>query len=291
MPLRRAIEGLSQAQKVAILIDRRVDPSEKLNLTIKDTPLRSALQEIADHCGLGVSRIGMAVVYFGPPSIAEKLPSIEAAFVRAVRRLSPPAQRKFFQSKALAWDDLASPRDLLAQLGQQNRVAIDGLDCVPHDLWAAADLPPLSLIDRLTLIAVQFDLTFKVASGEARLGLIPVPENLPTPAKKSKETSVGSRPPRPPPAEPSASVERIRIQRLSVQAEPLGPVLRQLANRLGLELRMDEKALAAAGISLDQRVSVKIENATVDELLRQLLKSTGLKFHRRQRVVEILPAE
>ena len=78
---------------------------------------------------------------------------------------------------------------------------------------------------------------------------------------------------------------------MSVQAEPLGPVLRQLADRLGLELKIDEKTLAAEGISLDQRVSVTVENATVDELLRRILKSTGLTFHRRQKLVEIVPAK
>ena len=48
---------------------------------------------------------------------------------------------------------------------------------MPHDLWAAADLPPISLVDRLTLIAIQFDLTFKVAEHGKRLELVPVPEN------------------------------------------------------------------------------------------------------------------
>jgi len=35
--------------------------------------------------------------------------------------------------------------------------------------------------------------------------------------------------------------------------------------------------VAAAGISLDQRVSVKVENATVDELLRELLERQALR--------------
>ncbi len=68
-------------------------------------------------------------------------------------------------------------------------------------------------------------------------------------------------------------------------------MLRQLARRLGLELKLDERAIERAGISLDQRVSVLVENATVDELLHQLLKSTGLSFRRHQNVVEILPAD
>jgi hypothetical protein len=91
--------------------------------------------------------------------------------------------------------------------------------------------------------------------------------------------------------QPSASLEQTRVDRLVVQEKPLGPVLKQLADRLGLELKIDQRAIAAAGISLDQRVSVRIEKATVDELLRQLLKSTGLTFHRRDRIVEIVPVE
>ena len=179
----------------------------------------------------------------------------------------------------------------MAQLAQENGLEIGGLQRVPHDLWAAADLPPLSLIDRLSLIAVQFNLTFAVAADGTRLDLAPLPDNLP-PAAADRVWPVRPHPaPKPSPAEPSTGVDRIRIQRLSVQAEPLGPVLRQLADRLGLELRIDEKALQAAGISLDQRVTVKVENATVDELFRRLLDSTGLKCRRHQKVVEIVPAE
>jgi hypothetical protein len=74
---------------------------------------------------------------------------------------------------------------------------------------------------------------------------------------------------------------------LTVREKPLEPVLEQLAQRLDFELRIDRKAIAAAGISLDQRISVHVENATLDELLGSLLKTTGLSFHRTGRVVEI----
>jgi hypothetical protein len=289
-PLRAAVAGLSAAQQVAILIDRRVDPGQKLQLTARGVPMETALQMIAERCGLGVSRLG-AVVYLGPPPAAQRLHPIAAAFEQAVRQLSTPARRTFLHSKSLNWEDLASPRELLAQLGQQNGIEIAGLERVPHDLWAAVDLPSLSLIDRLTLIAAQFDLTFKVAADGARLELVPVPDSLSMPAANREAGSAASPPPKPSLAQPAASVERIRIQRLSVQAGPLGPVLRQLAQRLGLELRIDEKALQQAGISLDQRITVKIENATVDELLRQLLKPAGLMFRRHQKVVEVLPAK
>jgi hypothetical protein len=64
-----------------------------------------------------------------------------------------------------------------------------------------------------------------------------------------------------------------------------------LAQRLDFDLKLDRKAIEAAGISLDQRVSTHVENVTLDELLRSLLQSTGLTFHHTGRVVEILPAK
>ncbi len=289
-PLRATITNLSRAQRVAILIDRRVDPGQKFSLQLENVPLQTILQGVAERCGLGVSRLG-AVVYLGPPSAAQRLRPLAAAFEQAVRQLPAASQRKFFQSNPLAWEDLATPRDLLEQLAQHSGIEIAGLERVPHDLWAAADLTPLSLVDRLTLIAAQFDLTFRLAAGGARLDLASVPDGLRALPADPPATSVGQPSTKRADAEPATSVERIRIQRLSVRDEPLGPVLRQLARRLGLELKLDEEAIQRAGISLDQRISVRVENATVDELLRQLLKSTGLSFRRRQNVVEILPAD
>jgi hypothetical protein len=195
-PLRDAMTSLSRAQRVAILIDRRVDPGQRLTLNLQNVPLETILQTVAERCGLGLARLG-PVVYLAPPPAAERLRPLAAAMDRAARQL--PADRR-----------------------------------------------PLS-------------------AGHA--------------ASTSSAT------------QPAPSLERVRIQRLSVRAKPLGPVLRQLAERLGLQLKIDEQAIQRAGISLDQQVSVLVENATVDQLLHELLKSTGLKFQRRQNVVEILPAD
>ena len=285
-PLRDALQGLAEAQRVAILVDRRIDPGRKLDLTIQNAPLQSALQTIADRCGLGISRLDN-VIYFGPSSSAAHLRPIKAALQQRVRQLPMPIQRKFFRSKALAWDNLATPRDLLAGLTRQNGLEISGLDRVPHDLWAAADLPPLSLIDRLTLIAAQFDLTFKVNADGTHLELVPVPDDLP----EATEPFAGMLPPQHRPKRPAVNVETLRIGRISVQNEQLGPVLRQLADRLGLELKIDEKALQAAGVSLDQRITMTAENISVDELFQKVLTSTGLEAHRRRKVLEIAPAK
>ena len=73
--------------------------------------------------------------------------------------------------------------------------------------------------------------------------------------------------------------------------QPIGPLLEQLAAQINLEIKIDAKALEQAGVSLDQRVSFGVKNATVDELLRAALRQTGLKFVRKGNVVQIEPSE
>jgi hypothetical protein len=292
-PLRQAFKSLSLARKVAILVDRRVDPSQKLDVSLNGVPLESALQTIAQSRGLGVARLG-AVMYVGPPAAAEHLRQIAALLDKDTRHLPAALRLKYRQTKSLAWDDLATPRELLARLADESGLKISGLELVPHDLWAAADLPPLPLTDRLALVAVQFDLAFKIADRGEGVELTLLSQELRRQPQAERGAALSRSTPRPTvktKAEPRASLEQTRVDRLVVQEKPLGPVLRQLADRLGLELKIDQQAIAAAGISLDQRVSVHVENATIDELLRQLLKSTDLTFHRRERVVEIVPAE
>ena len=144
---------------------------------ICDVPLRAALQQIAEKHGLGVSILG-SVIYVGPAEAAARLRTLAALRADDARRLPLPAARKFQRTKPMHWNDLAAPRGLLTKLAEENGLELTGLDLVPHDLWAAADLPPLSLTDRLTLMAVQFDLTFDVQSAGAGLRLAPLPRRV-----------------------------------------------------------------------------------------------------------------
>ena len=302
IPLRQALESLSRAQKVAILLDRRVDPGRKINLTINGMPLESVLQSIAEQCGLEIFQLG-AVVYLGPPDAISRLRSLVVFQEINVRHLQPAAAHKFQQTKAMMWDELAEPLALLADLGRENSLKIKDLDRTPHDLWPAMELPPMSLVDRLTLITNQFDLTFKITSDGRGISLIPLPDNLENykrisalrsppkqPAKQESRHST-KQPSKPPVQESSADIGPIRIERMMVQEKPIGEVLRQLAKRLELDLQIDDQAIEDANISLTQRVSVTVENVTIDELLSELLKSTGLAFHRTEKTVEIFPAK
>ena len=175
--MRQALRSLSREKRTATLLDRRVDPEQKIDAQISDVPLRAALQQIAEKHGLGVSILG-SVIYVGPAEAAARLRTLAALRADDARRLPLPAARKFQRTKPMHWNDLAAPRGLLTKLAEENGLELTGLDLAPHDLWAAADLPPLSLTDRLTLIAVQFDLTFDVQSAGAGLRLAPLPRRV-----------------------------------------------------------------------------------------------------------------
>ena len=114
-PLRSAISGLSRTQHVAVLIDRRVDPGQKLEVSLKQVPLESALKTIAEGRELGVCRLPWGL-YLGPPAAAERFEAVRTALAGGIRRLPPAMQRKYRQFERLAWEDLSTPRDLVENL-------------------------------------------------------------------------------------------------------------------------------------------------------------------------------
>jgi len=284
VPLRQAVSSLSHVQRVAVLIDRRVDPGQELDLKLDGLPLDRVFREIAAARGLDVSWVG-PVAYMGPTQAAARVRTLAELRRKETRSLPAIAARKLLSPKRIQWDDFATPRDLLAQLSLESGVEISGLDQVPHDLWAAADLPPLSLVDRLTLIAGQFDLTFQIAADGSAVALVPVPDDLPIahgrPGGSERAQLAG-------PSHGRQGEKRYTVREGKGQ---LGPLLEQLASRLDVTLRIDHEALQQAGISLEQPVSFSVENATFAELFDAVLAPAGCTFRREGDVIEIRPAK
>jgi hypothetical protein len=118
------------------------------------------LQRIASERQIGLSWLG-PLAYFGPEEAAGRLRTLAALRAAEVRKLSRRKQAAVTAERAWQWNELATPRELLAELAEEAQVTIDGPDLVPHDLWPAADLPPLSWTDRLTFLLNEFDLAFE----------------------------------------------------------------------------------------------------------------------------------
>jgi len=322
---RAALESLSQAEKIAIVLDRRIDPDAPVDVAISGKPLAEALAAIAQHQNAAVCTVG-PVVYIGPPAAARRLRTLVWLRSEEVKTLPAETAKVWTRSRPFTWPDLAEPRQLLAQIARDSNIELKGLELVPHDLWAGADLPPLPLVERLSLVAIQFELTFTIAADGKTVTLVPIPDDLAIvrsydggrqPEQLAKryaslapEAQISlsggkvwvkglledheriASPPRPP-SQPEASqprdIELVRIERLAIKNIPLGKALENIAAKLELQLHIDRQAIAAAGISLEQPVSVNASGLTVDELLAEMVKSTGLTVQRTGRTVRIAP--
>lgn len=326
-PLRQALGSLSHSQRVAVLIDRRTDPGQALQIRRDGLSLDRVFQEIAESRGLGICWLG-PVAYVGPAGATSRARTLVALRREDVGRLPAAARRKFLLPKRTRWDDFATPRDLLGQLAAQSGIEILGLEGVPHDLWAGADLPPVSLIERLTLIVGQFDLTFQIAADGGAVALTPIPDDvaivrsypggsapeqlahryralvpesrvevvagkiqvrgLLEDHERIADSRRTGRREVPQPTADSPGKKRYTVRNAKGQ---LGPMLEELAEKLDLALRIDRDALRQAGISLQQPVAFSVEEATLDELFEAIVAPVGCTLRREGNVVEIRPTE
>jgi hypothetical protein len=329
-PLRAQLESIARTQRVAILLDRRVDPDQTVQAELSNAPLWDALQAIAGERGLGVSRVD-SVVYIAPSGAAADLRTVALLARDRVAELPPNVRRKLLARKSWSWPELSEPGDLFAELQSEAGLPISGLETIPHDLWPAVSLPPMTLIDRMTLAAYGFGRMPVVSRDGATIALAapPSPARLVRSYAPPRDKPLGQvveqirkaapkveikisggkiwargreedleqvarilsgKPEQPPDVAPNPPVAGIDVYTLKIIDAKIGPLLKQLAGKLDIEVRFDQEAIDAAGISLDQRVSFEVTRAQLNDLLAAAVKPAGLTFERKGRVVTVRPA-
>ncbi len=322
--MRRAMANLGRENRTAIFLDRRIDPDRKLKVSIQNRPVIFVVSQVAAGRGGGACVLD-SVVYVGPAKVTAQLRTLAALRKRDVEKLSAAAQRRLLARAAWQWDDLATPRELLAALEKSTGLRITAQEQMPHDLWAAASLPPLRMIDRLTLIAAAFDLTFTIEQDGSVLRLVPIPDkvvlvrNYPLGRRKKKLVEAWAEPlpssriivkdktiylegplesheqlaamlqgrtrPRPKPA-----VGKVVLS-LTVDDQPVGRLIRALCKRQNLEVQFDTARIKQAGLSLDTTVSFAVKRVSLDRLLKAALKPAGLAHQRTGKVIRVGPAK
>jgi hypothetical protein len=337
--VREAAMRLAETQHVAVFVDRRVDPTRELTFS-GEVSVRAAFEAITQvynalyaheqafprpAAPIAATQLG-PVVFLGPEGVARGLRTLAEVRRDEIRQL-PAAEAGPFTSQArLTWGDLATPRQILRDIGAKAGLELQGIDeQVPHDLWPAADLPAMSLIDRLTLVAAQFDLTFR-REGAKRLRLVAVTEK----DLVIQRSHAGGRNPAElaerwkaacPDAEIRVAGQQIIVRgrledhewptrgapskgdktkgdktvagsttfyNLTIKNVPMEKVIRELADRLKLKLKMDEKALRKAGVDLDMKVSFVVVQASRDKLLQTALAPAKLKHRINGDVLEVV---
>jgi len=176
--LRNVLRQLADSQRVSIVLDRRIDPTQSIELTLPPTPLRDMVSTLARKVDCGTSIVGN-VIYVGPTDSAKKLRTLvelrNADRTRLTGRNRPAA---LTQPKTFVWQELDRPRDMLQQVAEKFQIEIDGLDKLPHDLWAATSLPQVTATEALSLLLVQFGSTFEFVPNRAAVRIVPIPERV-----------------------------------------------------------------------------------------------------------------
>jgi len=173
--VRDQLRRLSELQRVAIFLDRRIDPSVGVCISLRDVTLGSLLEHVAMECGGATAYLGN-VVYIGPQQAIAGLSQVAAARTREARALDVSRSARLLAERRWSWQELTEPRALLDALAKEADVAMEGAEQVPHDLWPAVELPPMSWVDRLTLVVTGFGLTFEIMSDGDAIRFVKLPD-------------------------------------------------------------------------------------------------------------------
>lgn len=323
--LRAALTELGRARQVGLWLDRRVDPDQPLEMASEGEALADVLERLAAERNLGVGHLG-GVVYLGPRDAATALRTEGALAARAAADLPAPLARRLAGRAPWHWDDLAEPRQLAAELAEQAGLTIANPDRLPHDLWPAGSWPPLTLVDRLTLLGIGFDLSCAItASGELQwqdraqgvTWLAEYPAGAAPDARLRAWSALA----------PEATIERrgnrLRVtapieihERLLAQAQNprgaaptapprrpggserytlrvrqarIGELLPALAQRLGIEPGWQAGELEAAGIDVGRRVDIELEDRDRAELLSACGRACGVTLLERDGRLVVRP--
>ncbi|MCE9604967.1 MAG: hypothetical protein K8U03_08705 [Planctomycetia bacterium] len=323
--IRSAASGLAKNAEVALCLDRRVDPESPLELSFADTSVAEIWRRIAESHELAVVSFG-PVIYLGPKSTARDLKTLAALRRDDASRAAPALKAKLSESRPTTCEAPCESRALWTSLATEAGLRTTNLERMPFDVWPAVDWAPLPLVDRLTLLAVQFDLTFKLDATARTLTFEPLPSSIlierSYPAGlKPQETLARFRALAPlatvrlagakiavvgkvedhelvsgtgssavantAATSPAVPAAAKQLFTLRVKDVPLDELIRVLQEKHKLKIRVDEAAIKAAGLTLDRRTEVDVAKATLEELLEQAAAPLGLTARRDGETVEI----
>lgn len=172
------IQLLSRDWRIAILRDRRTDPSFPMQIETGFVPKLQVLNSLAEKIPeTRLSRAG-SLFLIAPKSAASRFPVLirrRTEQVNGLRRDLPAATLKQLTSaRRVSWPLLSEPRTILADTAAAAGMTIRNPEAIPHDVWAAGDLPPLDLAEAATVILNQFDLTFTLTAEPLEMTIVAV---------------------------------------------------------------------------------------------------------------------
>jgi hypothetical protein len=313
VPIRDAAANIALVTQACIMVDRRVDSTQRVNVAATDTPLGEVLDSMAESLDLTAQPIG-PVVYIGHESHAAQLSLALARSRIAAHEWRSAALRRRVKPN---WDQLSTPRQVVARLASDVGIEVRHAERIPHDLLESTTWPPMSTADALTLILCGFDLTWAI-DDDRSITIVPIGQNrvvdfryaftvrhrdsmlaaakeLGTGVARQHGNAVWVRgtmaqhlhfatfarlvDPALPTAQPAptAPVDNRRFT-LRVQQQPTSAVLGHLSK----QLKVTVDANAMGGDLPNTQISFAVEQATVDELLATIAEQANIAIRREE---------
>jgi hypothetical protein len=277
-PLREWSTRVSAFTGRPVIVDRRLDPDLRVSFTARGEPAQDVVRRVAESAGAAVDELEGSIRLV-PPASAGLAAGAEAESRAARRRLSVRARSLLDTRQAWRWPAGSRPRDLVAAAAAEAGVTLTGLESLPHDHFPAADLPPLSLAERLDLVLAHFDHHVAWTSD----GDLPRGEITPIVAGAARGLRPGTAAAVPPlsagssrsGAGPKSAGQAVFTLRLEA---PLDQAVAAIADQLGLEPVIDEPSLRAGGIATKEIVRATVTNASREQLLDAMLHPSGVEW-------------
>ena len=303
-PIRSQLNAFAKQQKRAIFVDRRVDPTIKLSFTFLDQTNDQIVWRTAETNGLGVAWVG-DLLYVGPKSTTARLPFVIQAIDKRLSKLDKQVKAKWRSNRSsIRWQHATTTSEIQDWFEQNNDITFDSQ--FAHDVWAGADWPLLSLSQQLSLVLAGFDLSFRVEADGKTVRLEKFPEiktaNLKKRLSKSDDFDIneakrsfkdlkivksGKTLSVKGPVASIASFESWMVMRANARigesdlrtfdlntTAKRGDILATVAQQTGRKLVLS----GDASESLNERITIFLEKATIETLLNKCLEGTGLSY-------------
>jgi hypothetical protein len=164
-PLREGLANISRVYNVSIWLDRRLDASSEMTLNLSKDRIDQLLVDVATASNAQFGFLE-SVAYIGP---ASEVSQMQMAYWRAwysYRKMKNAETKKANEDyverldcQPLTWQRFSTPQEVLGEIEEKWGITLDNKNLIPHDVWAQGDYPPLTLPGQLTLVLAGFGLT------------------------------------------------------------------------------------------------------------------------------------
>ncbi len=287
---RPALQQISDNYRVAILLDRRIDPNQSITFEVSEVELGPFFEELAKAQSWNEGECGVSIVAhtvnFGPKYAMDRLRTLIELRMQELQKLAPKVDQKLATSlttrSTRTWKDLQSPRELIVGWAKRQRVTILNPERIEHDLWSAGVLPQSTFVEACSIVLNQFDLTFTwhLKGKELQLELVDIPDS-PQIEKTISLMSVSADEAEQLVKERFPSVELIRVKRQQVtlkgRLEDVEAVNGLLSPQTVASPRIPPAKSKNRGPLSRRLFTLTIENASISSILEGL-KAEGLEI-------------